>query len=346
MPLKSKSRSFSHSLAITIAAFSLFQLAIMAAPGLLPQDNDTRLLAAEPPSTNASPPGTVSTEEVGTDPVSFQAKLKKVILESLSRQRIPYKNFVWLTPKPIDNAILALPFSVDVGAQKIVLPVYVINHRYLVTTPLLDISRHYAVVPSIPPPQPIALSLSSTDFDLARFPSTGKKEAPHLVIMFGDEQCAACRRWNRQEEESVRKDPAIRFVYIPYPQVTIHKNALTAAIFEMCAYEAKPSSFWAIHDQIDRRVELKNIDKAGLSPIFSGFMIQAGVPTGPVKHCMDESRPLEAISKAGNTLGERIGVPSPPVFLIDGQVKQGYMTYAQIKQTLSMPKNPVAPSNP
>lgn len=333
-------------LAIATSALIFLQLAAISAPGLFPENKDNTLLAAETPPPTTVPPSKGPTEEIGTDPVSFQNRLKKIILDSLSRQRIPYKNFVWLTPKAVDSAILALPFSVDVGAQKIVLPVYVINHRYLVTTPLLDIARHYAVVPSIPPPQPIALSLASTNFDLEKFPSNGKKDAPHLVILFGDEQCAACRRWNRQEEASIRKDPTIRFVYIPYPQGTIHKNALTAAIFEMCAFQAKPSSFWSIHDQIDRRVEMKNIDKAGLTPIFSGFMLQAGIPTGAVKRCMDESRPLETISKAGNTLGERIGVPAPPVFLIDGQVKQGYMTYAQIKQSMSAAKGPVTTSNP
>ncbi len=346
MFVTSRRRFSSPFLAIATSALIFLQLSAMSAPGLFPENNDNILLAAETPPPNTATPSKGTTEEIGTDPASFQNRLKKIILDSLSRQKIPYKNFVWLTPKAVDSAILALPFSVDVGAQKIVLPVYVINHRYLVTTPLLDISRHYAVVPSIPPPQPIALSLSSTNFDLEKFPSNGKKEAPHLVIMFGDEQCAACRRWNRQEEASIRKDPTIRFVYIPYPQVTIHKNALTAAIFEMCAFQAKPSSFWAIHDQIDRRVEMKNIDKAGLTPIFSGFMLQAGIPTGAVKRCMDESRPLETISKAGNTLGERIGVPAPPVFLIDGQVKQGYMTYAQIKQSMSTAKASVTTSNP
>ena len=340
------SRHFSkHFIGTATAALVFFQSGSMISSAIFPSDANV-VNAAETPKANQAAPAKDPTQEVGTDPASLQARLKKVILDSLSRQRIPYKNFVWLTPKAVDNAILALPFSVDVGAQKIVLPVYVINHRYLVTTPLLDITRHYSVVPSIPPPQPIALALPSTDFDIDSFPSTGKKDAPHILIMFGDEQCGACRRWNRQEEESVRKDPSIRFVYIPYPQVTIHKNALTAAIFEMCAFQEKPSSFWTIHDQIDRRVEMKNIDKAGLTPIFSGFMIQAGVPTAKVKKCMDESRPLEAISKAGNELGAKIGVPSPPIFLIDGQVKEGYMTYAQIKQAMSMPKTPVATANP
>ncbi len=329
-------RKLSLNALLTMMAFA----GILSGPSLFPENPDNIVLAQDASLPKKTPGSDTAPEPLGNDPATFQARLKKVILESLARQRIPYKNFVWMAPKVVDSAILALPFSVDVGAQKIILPVYVINHRYLVTTPLLDIARHYSVVPSIPPPQPIALSLSSTEFDLDSFPSTGKKDAPHLVILFGDEQCGPCRRWNRKEEESVRKDPSIRFVYIPYPQVTIHRNALPAALFEMCAFEAKPAAFWTIHDQIDRRVELKDIDKAGLTPIFSGFMLQAGVSTTAVKRCMDESRPLPTISKAGNTLAAKMGVPTPPVFILDGQVRQGYLTYAEIKQALSIPKTP------
>ena len=109
---------------------------------------------AQPASTSPAPNVPVS-----DDPAALQKRFQKVILDSLARQRIPYRDFAWLAPKAVDNDILALPFSIIVGAQKIVLPVYIINHRYLVTTPLLDITRHYAVVPSIPPP-PASLPLS------------------------------------------------------------------------------------------------------------------------------------------------------------------------------------------
>lgn len=241
MPFPTDLRPRKLSLNALLTAMAL--AALLSGPSIFPDDPENIVLAQEASPNAKAPASDTTPEPLGNDPATFQARLKKVILESLSRQRIPYKNFAWLAPKVVDSAILALPFSVDVGAQKIVLPVYVINHRYLVTTPLLDIARHYSVVPSIPPPQPIALSLSSTEFDLDSFPSTGKKDAPHLVILFGDEQCGPCRRWNRQEEEAVRKDPSIRFVYIPYPQVTVHRNALPAALFEMCAFEAKPAAF-------------------------------------------------------------------------------------------------------
>ena len=283
--------------------------------------------ASQPASTSPAPNVPVS-----DDPAALQKRFQKVILDSLARQRIPYRDFAWLAPKAVDNDILALPFSIIVGAQKIVLPVYIINHRYLVTTPLLDITRHYAVVPSIPPPQPVSLFLPSSTFQLERFPSTGPGNAPHSLIMFGDEQCSTCRRWNREVQDKVTADPSIHFTYIPYPQVTVHRNSLDAAIFEMCVFEEKPLAFWNIHNQLDQRVDLKSIDKAGLKPIFSGFMVQAGVSTPKVQQCIDQSRPLPDISKAGDALTAHIGVPSAPVFIVDGQVKSGYLSYEDIKQ--------------
>ena len=286
----------------------------------------------------ATQPETPSqTNPAGIDePAILQKRFEKVILDSLARQRIPYKDFAWLAPKAVNNDILALPFSIVVGAQKIVLPVYIIDHRYLVTTPLLDITRNYAVVPSIPPPQPVSLFIPSSIFQLEKFPSTGPKDAPHSVIMFGDEQCSTCRRWNREVQDKVTGDRAIRFTFIPYPQVTVHRNALDAAIFEMCVFEERPSAFWNIHNQLDQRVDLKNIDKAALKPIFSGFLVQAGVPTPKVQRCIDESRPLPDISKAGDTLTSHIGVPTTPIFVVDGQVKSGYLSYEDIQHLFSI----------
>ncbi len=302
-----------------------------------------KALAASPSAQSPAP----TSAPVSDDPAALQKRFQKVILDSLARQRIPYRDFAWLAPKAVDNDILALPFSIIVGAQKIVLPVYIINHRYLVTTPLLDITRHYAVVPSIPPPQPVSLFIPSSTFQLDKFPSTGSGSAPHSVIMFGDEQCSVCRRWNREVQDKVTSDSSIHFTYIPYPQTTIHRNSLDAAIFEMCVYEEKPAAFWTIHNQLDQRVDLKNIDKSGLKPIFSGFMVQAGVPTPKVQACIDQSRPLPDISRAGDTLTSHIGVPSTPVFIVDGQVKSGYLSYDDIKQIFAQetPKTSQTKSN-
>ena len=141
-------RKLSLNALLTMMAFA----GILSGPSLFPENPDNIVLAQDASLPKKTPGSDTAPEPLGNDPATFQARLKKVILESLARQRIPYKNFVWMAPKVVDSAILALPFSVDVGAQKIILPVYVINHRYLVTTPLLDIARHYSVVPSIPPP--------------------------------------------------------------------------------------------------------------------------------------------------------------------------------------------------
>jgi protein-disulfide isomerase len=288
----------------------------------------------------SSPPPTAPTT-ASDNPAILQKKFQKVIMESLTRQRIPFSQFTWLAPKSIDSDIQALPFSIVVGTQKIVLPVYIINHRYLVTTPLLDITRNYAVVPNIPPPQPVALFIPSSVFPLAQFPSFGPSNAPHSLLEFGDEQCPTCRKWNREVQPQIIADKTIRFTYIPYPLTTIHKNALDAAIFEMCVYQEKPDAFWTIHNQIDQRVDLKNIDKEALKPIFAGFMVKAGISTTKVQRCMEQSQPLPLISKTGDSLTERIGVPSTPTFIIDGHVKSGYLSYDDIKQSFSEGSKPL-----
>lgn len=286
-------------------------------------------------ATEQKPSSSSPGPDISNDPAILQKRFQKVIMESLTRQKIPFSQFTWLAPKAIDSDIQALPFSIVVGTQKIVLPVYIINHRYLVTTPLLDITRNYAVVPNIPPPQPVSLFIPSSTFPIDQFPSTGPANAPHTLIEFGDEQCPTCRKWNREVQHQVIADKSIRFIYIPYPLTTLHKNALEAAIFEMCVFQEKPDAFWAIHDQLDQRVDLKNIDKEALHPIFSGFMVKAGISTTKVQRCMEQSLPLPLISRTGDALTSRVGVPSTPTFIIDGNVKTGYLSYDEIRQSFS-----------
>ena len=284
-----------------------------------------------------TPPAPISPQTAGpqSDPAALQIRFEKVIKDSLVRQRIPFSQFSWLAPKAVNSDILALPFSIVVGAQKITLPVYIIDHRYLVTTPLLDITQHNAVVQNIPPPVQVSLFIPSTTFPMDQFPATGPASAPHSLIEFGDDQCHTCRKWNREVEEEILKDKTIRFTYIPYPLASVHKNALGAAIFEMCVFQAKPGAFWNVHDQLNRRVDLKNVDDKALKPIFSGFMLQAGIASPAVNSCMEQQEPLPLISRAGDSLTSRIGVPTAPIFIIDGHVRSGYLSAEEIRKTFA-----------
>ncbi len=270
----------------------------------------------------------------GSDLSALKEKFQKVIISSLQAQKVPFKKFSWLATKEIASNVTAFPFSLEIGNRKIVSVVYLVNGRYLVTSPLLDVSQNYKPVPDIPPPSPIAMDLSSSLFPLDRFPTTGNPSSPSRVIEFGDDQCPTCRKWNQEEEDKLRKDPSIQFTYIPLPLVTIHHNALKAAVFEMCVFRNKPQAFWNVHDLLNRRVELESVDEKDLDGVLSGLISSQGLPATKMNQCILDQEPLVDIQKADDILTQRTGIPSTPTFIIGSHVRTGFISYEEIKKIL------------
>ena len=289
-----------------------------------------RAYADTPQTASKTPSGQRST----TGQAALQDKFRKVITSSLTMQKVPFKNFTWLDPKEITGNVTAFPFAIDIGNRRIVSVVYLVNGRYLATSPLLDITDNYKPVPAIPPPSPISMNIPSSAFSLEKFPSSGKVSDTAQVIEFGDDQCPVCRRWNQNEEQKVLKDTSIRFTYIPMPLVTIHQNALKAALFEMCAFQIRPSSFWTIHDLLNRRVELGSVEEKDLDGVLTGLMSSQALPATKMNQCMNEQSPLSDIEKADNTLTQNTGIPSTPTFIVGGRVKTGYLSYEDMKKLL------------
>ncbi len=275
-----------------------------------------------------------STMDSGSDLSALKEKFQKVIISSLQAQKVPFKKFSWLATKEIASNVTAFPFSLEIGNRKIVSVVYLVNGRYLVTSPLLDVSQNYKPVPDIPPPSPIAMDLSSSLFPLDRFPTTGNPSSPSRVIEFGDDQCPTCRKWNQEEEDKLRKDPSIQFTYIPLPLVTIHHNALKAAVFEMCVFRNKPQAFWNVHDLLNRRVELESVDEKDLDGVLSGLISSQGLPATKMNQCILDQEPLVDIQKADDILTQRTGIPSTPTFIIGSHVRTGFISYEEIKKIL------------
>lgn len=50
-------------------------------------------------------------------------------------QKVPFKNFTWLDPKEVTGNVTAFPFAIDIGNKRIVSVVYLVNGRYLATSP-------------------------------------------------------------------------------------------------------------------------------------------------------------------------------------------------------------------
>jgi protein-disulfide isomerase len=272
----------------------------------------------------------------------MQAKFQKVLEQSMALQRVPAKSLTWMAPKQISKSIKAFPFSIDIGNNRIFSTVYLIDNQYFVTTPILDTKDNFRPVPDISPPMPIDLSISPSLFPLGNFPSSGSPNAQNTLIEFADDQCHTCRKWNREVLPLVQKEKNIRFVYIPYPIVVLHPNALDAAIFEMCAEQTLPGSFWDVHNLLNNRIELGSLSKDQMDSALKGIIATKTLPAAKMNACIKTQQPLAEIQGADDTLLSHTGIPNVPTFIADGHVVTGYQSLENIKKLFVL-KSPSPP---
>ncbi len=273
---------------------------------------------------------------------AMQAKFQKVLEQSMALQRVPAKSLTWMAPKQISKSIKAFPFSIDIGNNRIFSTVYLIDNQYFVTTPILDTKDNFRPVPDISPPMPIDLSISPSLFPLGNFPSSGSPNAQNTLIEFADDQCHTCRKWNREVLPLVQKEKNIRFVYIPYPIVVLHPNALDAAIFEMCAEQTLPGSFWDVHNLLNNRIELGSLSKDQMDSALKGIIATKTLPAAKMNACIKTQQPLAEIQGADDTLLSHTGIPNVPTFIADGHVVTGYQSLENIKKLFVL-KSPSPP---
>src|SRR5687768_11339811 len=87
--------------------------------------------------------------------------------------------------------------------------------------------------------------------------SKGAASAPVTVYEMSDFQCPYCRKHALEVFPAIEKDYVqtgkVRWVYINFPLVSIHANALPAAELAMCA--ARMGKFWPVHDLLYQHQE-------------------------------------------------------------------------------------------
>jgi protein-disulfide isomerase len=80
----------------------------------------------------------------------------------------------------------------------------------------------------------------------------GSPSAPLEVVEFGDYECPGCGRFAELTEPDVRSQLVntgkIRFRFIDFPLVNVHRNTLNAAVAAACADQQ--GQYWPMHDLI------------------------------------------------------------------------------------------------
>jgi protein-disulfide isomerase len=170
-----------------------------------------------------------------------------------------------------------------------------------------DLVQAQGAVAAAPEPlQPKDIVLSIDDD-----PLKGNRNAPMVLIEFGDFQCPFCARYFRetlpQIEENYIKTGKLKYVFRDFPITGAHKDALKAAEAMGCALDQ--NKFWELHDRLF-------VNQTTLEPSNLVQHAQAiGLDVSKFKQCLESEKYLEEIRKDFAD-GRTAGVFSTPTFFL------------------------------
>ncbi len=145
----------------------------------------------------------------------------------------------------------------------------------------------------------------------------GNKDSKVVVTEFGDYQCPACAAWHPFLKDTVLPayQDRILFVFKNFP-LPIHKNAQAASqAAEAAVLQGK---FWPMHDKLyEKQKEWEN--ESNPNGKFEAYAREIGLDIDKYKSDFS-SNVVKDVIKNDVALGEKIGIPGTPTFLVNGVV--------------------------
>jgi protein-disulfide isomerase len=164
--------------------------------------------------------------------------------------------------------------------------------------------------------------------------SKGAASAPVTVYEMSDFQCPYCRTHALEIFPAIEKEYVqtgkVRWVYINFPLVSIHANALPAAELAMCA--ARMGKFWPVHDLLFQHQETWSPLKEP-GPFLLSLADSAKLPRAAVTKCL-QSETVRAEIQSEAEGSQRAGAASTPTFYIEGGLLAGARPAALWRQVL------------
>jgi len=156
-------------------------------------------------------------------------------------------------------------------------------------------------------------------------PMKGSPDAEITIIEFSDFQCPFCWRFYTQTLPLIDKEyistGKVNFVYRDFPIISIHPNAVPAALAGECADDQ--GKFWEMHDIIF--INQKNWQ--GLQPsqsanLFKEYAVEIGLNVDEFNSCVDSGKYLKEIQNDLDD-GRIYGVTGTPGFFV-GNAEIGF----------------------
>lgn len=146
-------------------------------------------------------------------------------------------------------------------------------------------------------------------------PSRGPKDAPVLIVEFGDLQCPACKAAQPTIEALVAAAPEARFVFQNFP-LEMHNWAAKGAAYADCVGRASNDAFWKFVSktyETQADITAENADEK-LTALADG----AGVKGSEIAACATQPETKSRID-ASVVLGKKVDVTGTPTLFVNGR---------------------------
>ena len=149
--------------------------------------------------------------------------------------------------------------------------------------------------------------------------SVGDPNSKVVITEFGDYQCPSCGLWHPYIKDTIIPQYSNKalFVFKNYP-LKMHKNAQAAAqAVESASLQGK---FWEMHNMVyDHQADWSNSNDP--NSVFEKYASQIGLNVDTWKKDR-ESDKVRNLIKNDVAIGDQLGLPGTPSFLINGVLQQ------------------------
>jgi protein-disulfide isomerase len=146
-------------------------------------------------------------------------------------------------------------------------------------------------------------------------PERGPKDAPVMIVEFGDLQCPACKAAQPTIEALVAAEPTARFVFQNFP-LEMHNWAAKGAAYADCVGRASSEAFWKF---VSKTYETQSdITAENADEKLTAIADQAGVKGAEIAACAVKPE-TKARVDASLALGKSVDVNGTPTVFINGR---------------------------
>ena len=146
-------------------------------------------------------------------------------------------------------------------------------------------------------------------------PAKGPKDAPVMIVEFGDLQCPACKAAQPTIEALVAAEPEARFVFQNFP-LEMHNWAFKGATYADCVGRASNDAFWKF---ISKTYETQSdITAATADEKLTAIASDLGLNGADIAACAAKPD-TKARVDASITLGKSVDITGTPTLFINGR---------------------------